>query len=319
MVAPSGSLLQNAGAGRRSARPRRLPTLQTKRSSIHATAHVAPGAELGAGVVIGPGCIVGPRVRIGEGCVLHPHVVVQGDTELGPHCELFPYVCLGVRPQDKKLRAHAEQLRRDGWIDEDGQWLGRLRIGAENEVRENVTLHGGTPFGSGITRIGDRNMFLAGSHVGHDSTVGSECIFTNGAMAAGHSEVQDGAILGAMAGVHQFARIGRHAMIGAGSMVSQDTPPFSLVQGDRARLIAVNLIGLRRAGFAQEQVNLIKRVFRLLFWRGGPLEGRIAQARDFGGGDPLAEEILRFVESSERGVCSPRGRPAPGEEPMEKG
>jgi UDP-N-acetylglucosamine acyltransferase len=291
-----------------------LPT----RRGIHPTAHVASGAELGEGVVIGPGCVVGPHVRLGENCVLHAHVVVEGDTEVGPRCELFPFACIGVRPQDKKLRSDADRLRREGWVDDEGQWLGRLRIGADNEVRENVTVHGGTPFGSGTTTVGDRNMLLAGSHVGHDSTVGNDCVFTNGAMAAGHSVVHDHAILGAMAGVHQFARIGRFAMIGAGSMVSQDTPPFSLVQGDRARLIAVNMIGLRRSGFEPAQVAMVKRVFRLLFWRSGLLEDRIAQARDFAGGDPLAEEILQFVEASERGVCSPRGRFAPGDEPMDR-
>jgi UDP-N-acetylglucosamine acyltransferase len=292
--------------------------LQTTRPGVHPTAHVADGAILGADVSIGPGCVVGPHTRIGDGTILHANVVVEGDTHVGPGCELFPFVVIGVRPQDKKLRTDAAALREQGWLDSEGQWLGKLRIGADNELREHVTLHGGTPFGCGRTTIGDRNMFLAGSHVGHDSTVGNDCVFTNGAMAAGHCTIHDRAILGAMAGVHQFARVGRYAMIGAGSMVSQDAPPFGLVQGDRARLIAVNLIGLKRSGFPPEDVAVIKRVFRKLFWRSGSLEDRIAQARAFADGHALGEEILQFVEASERGVCAPRGRPAPGEEPMER-
>lgn len=281
------------------------------RARVHPTAIVEPGAELSDDVEVGPWCSIGPRVRVGEGCRLHSHAVLDGDTVIGPGCEVFPFVVLGVRPQDKKLRAQAAELRTKGWYDADGRWCGKLRIGAENEIRESVTMHGGTPYGRGETTVGDRNMFLAGSHVGHDATIGSDCIFTNGSMAAGHCHIADRVILGGMAGVHQFTRIGRFAMVGGGSMVSQDVPPFALVQGDRARLIATNNIGLKRSGFAPDQVALIKRVYRILFWREGRLEDRIADARTFGQGDPLAEEILAFVESTERGVCTPRDRSSP--------
>lgn len=245
---------------------------------------------------------------------MHSHVVLDGDTVVGPRTEMFPFVVLGVRPQDKKLRANEAALRQEGWFDEDGNWCGKLRIGSDNEIRESVTIHGGTPYGRGVTTVGDRNMFLAGSHVGHDASVGNDCVFTNGAMAAGHTQIQDRVILGGMTGVHQFARIGRFVMVGGGSMLSQDAPPFALVQGDRARLIAVNTIGLKRSGFTIEQVALIKRVYRMLFWRAGRLEDRVGEARAFGRGDPLAEEILTFVENSERGVCSPRDRSSPADD-----
>lgn len=284
------------------------------RARVHPTAQISPGAELGDGVEIGPWCAVGPRVRLGDDCRLHSHVVLDGDTVVGPRCEMFPFAVLGVRPQDKKLRTNQAALRAEGWFDEEGRWCGKLRVGSDNEIRESVTLHGGTPYGRGETTVGDRIMFLAGSHVGHDAIVGSDCIFTNGAMAAGHCHVAERVILGGMAGVHQFTRIGRFAMVGGGSMVSQDVPPFALVQGDRARLISVNHIGLKRSGFAVEQIALVKRVFRLLFWREGRLEDRIADARAFGRGDPLAEEILAFVEGTERGVCSPRDRSSVGED-----
>lgn len=275
---------------------------------------IASGAELGEDVEVGPWCNLGARVRIGDGCRLHSHVVIDGDTILGARCEIFPFAVLGVRPQDKKLRINAEALRAEGWYDESWAWCGKLRIGSDNEIRESVTIHGGTPYGRGSTTLGDRNMFLAGSHVGHDAVIGNDCVFTNGAMAAGHCHVADRVILGGMAGIHQFTRVGRNAMVGGGSMCSQDVPPFALVQGDRARLISTNNIGLKRSGFSPEQVGMLKRVFRLLFWREGRMEDRIAEARAFGRGDPLAEEILAFVESTERGVCSPRDRSSPADD-----
>jgi UDP-N-acetylglucosamine acyltransferase len=265
---------------------------------------VADGAELGEGVVIGPGCVVGPSVRLGDGCVLHAHVIVDGDTWVGPRTEIFPFTVIGTMPQDKKLR---------GAIREQG--VGRLRIGADNEIREHVTIHGGTPFGSGVTVIGDRNMLLAGAHVGHDTRVGNDTVFTNGALVAGHCDIDDRAVLGAAVGIHQFCRVGRLAMVGAGSMVSLDVPPFAMVQGDRARLIGVNVVGLRRAGYSTEQSATIKRVFRLLFWRGGLLEERLANARAFADGDEDALRVLEFVASSQRGTCATRSRLASGEAP----
>ena len=165
-----------------------------------------------------------------------------------------------------------------------------------------------------MTHIGNYNMLLIGCHVGHDTVIGDHVILTNGAMAAGHCEIQDHAILGAMVGVHQFTRIGAWAMVGAGSMLSHDAPPFSLVQGDRARLVAVNLVGLKRGGFSTEQSALIKRVYRALFWRGGVLAERLANARSIAVRDPEAERILAFVADSKRGVCMPRGRAHSGDE-----
>jgi UDP-N-acetylglucosamine acyltransferase len=260
---------------------------------IHPTALVADGAELGQGVRIGPYCVIGPRVKIGDGCRLHSHVVVQGNTTLGPDCELFPFAVLGTTPQDKKLAGDAG---------------GALVVGRGNKVREHVTIHGGTPFGGGVTTIGDHNMLLAGAHVGHDAVVGSNVIFTNGAALAGHTAVQDNTVLGAMVGVHQFARVGRLAMIGAGAMVSRDAPPFALVQGDRARLVGVNVIGLKRQGWSTDDVATTKRAFRQLFWRTAPLAERVEATRAQFGEHPAVREILAFVADSRRGVCRPRGK-----------
>ena len=233
---------------------------------IHRTARIADGAALGEDVEIGPYCVIGPQVRVGDRCRLDTHTVVDGDTKIGPNCRIFPFAVIGVLPQDKKLK--------------DTDVAGHLRIGARNVFREHVTIHGGTPHGTGTTVIGDDNMFLVGSHVGHDSRIGNQVVFTNGAMAAGHTTIDDHAVLGAMVGVHQFARVGSLAMIGAGAMLSHDAPPFSLVQGDRARLVGVNLVGLGRAGVDPTSTARIKKAYRLLFWRSGTLSERLETLRN---------------------------------------
>lgn len=273
-------------------------------AGIHPTALVAEGAQIGDGAVVGPFCVIGPMVRIGAGTSLHSHVVIDGDTVIGDGCNVFPFATLGTRPQDKKLKP-----------DE----VGVLRIGSHNEIRENVTVHGGTRLGGGITEVGDHNMLLASCHIGHDAIVGSHIVFTNGAMAAGHTRIEDHAILGAMVGVHQFGRVGRHAMIGAGAMLSHDAPPFALVQGDRARLVGVNKIGLKRSGFSAEEIAVVKRVYRLLFWRDGVLDKRITLARQQVGDHELARLVIDFVAASERGICATRGRSSKGEESMLNG
>ena len=260
---------------------------------IHPTAIVATSAVIGEEVDVGPYCVVGEHVRLGDRTRLVAHVVIDGDTWVGEDCELFPSCSSGTTPQDKRLKATSQPPR--------------LRIGNGNRIREHVTIHGGTPFGGGTTTVGNDNMILVGAHIGHDSTVGSKVVFTNGAMAAGHTEIGDRAILGAMVGIHQFARVGKLAMIGAGAMVSHDAPPFAMIQGDRAKLVAVNKVGLHRNGYTAEQKALVKRVFRLLFWRAGTLHQRLEFVRGSAlHRDPICQEIVDFVAASKRGICSPR-------------
>jgi UDP-N-acetylglucosamine acyltransferase len=261
---------------------------------VHPTALVADEAELGENTQIGPYCLVGPGVRLGQGCRLLSHVVIEGDTWLGDRCVVYPQAVLGTTPQDKKLQENPKPAK--------------LRIGADNQIREHVTIHGGTPHGAGVTSIGDHNMFLAGSHVGHDAIIGDDVVFTNGAMAAGHTEIQDRAILGAMVGIHQFARVGQHAMIGAGAMLSKDAPPYALVQGDRARLVSVNVVGLRRAGFPSEQIAIVKHAYRGLFWTAGTLQERVAHTQALGKEHPEVQVILDFIAGSRRGLLMPRRR-----------
>ncbi|MHC4077614.1 MAG: acyl-ACP--UDP-N-acetylglucosamine O-acyltransferase [Planctomycetota bacterium] len=267
---------------------------------VHPTAIVADGAEIDEEVEIGPYCVIGPMVRLGRGCRLLSHVVIEGDTWLGEGCILYPQAVLGTTPQDTKLPSDPRP--------------NKLRIGSSNQIREHVTIHGGTPHGTNITRVGDHNMFLAGSHLGHDTIVGNHTVFTNGAMAAGHTEIQDHVILGAMVGIHQFARVGQYAMIGAGAMLSKDAPPYSLVQGDRARLVSVNVVGLRRAGFAGDRVTVVKRAYRTLFWHAGTLRERIARLKELGEGNPEVQIILDFIDGSRRGLLMPRRRHEPREE-----
>lgn len=273
---------------------------------IHPAAIVAPTAVLGKDVEVGPFCFVGPEVRLGDRTRLHASVVIEGDTWLGSDCEVFPFAVIGSHPQDKKLKT--------------GDPSGKLRIGDHNRIREHVTIHGGTTYGSGMTTIGDHNMLLVGCHIGHDATVGSHVVFTNGAMAAGHTWIGDRAILGAMVGIHQFARVGKLAMVGAGAMVSHDAPPFATVQGDRAKLVAVNLVGMHRNGYTAEQKALVKRVFRLLFWRAGTLHQRLEFLRNTSLFEhEVCREIVEFVAASHRGVCSPRSGMRPRAGGLESG
>ena len=269
-------------------------TVKTPGVKVHPTAVVDDGAVLAPGVEIGAYCVIGPNVRLGPRCSLQAHVVIEGHTEIGADCEVFPFAVLGTRPQDKKLRGKENH--------------GVLQIGTSNIIREHVTIHGGTVHGNGVTRIGDHNMLLAGCHVGHDAVIGNHVVFTNAAMVAGHTSIADRVILGAMVGVHQFARVGEGAMIGAGSMLSHDAPPFALVQGDRARLVGVNLVGMNRVGIGDDDAAAIKRAYRMLFWQNGKISARVESVRKSElGSNKLVVKVLDFVAGSHRGLCMPRG------------
>lgn len=254
---------------------------------IHPTASIDPRAELGADVNIGPFAVVGADVVIGDACDIGAHAVILGPTTLGPRNRLSPHVVLGDGPQDAK---------------HDGSPT-RLEVGADNVFREFVTAHRGSRGGRGVTTIGDRNFFMAQSHIAHDCLVGSECTFANSAAIAGHVQVGDNVVIGGLAGVHQFARIGRLAMIGAGAMCAQDVPPFTLAQGDRSRLFGLNIVGLRRKGLTIDAVTALKSAWRTLFVGGGAIRASMARVRDELGDVPEVAELLAFLESTRRGVC----------------
>ncbi|HVP61218.1 MAG TPA: acyl-ACP--UDP-N-acetylglucosamine O-acyltransferase [Myxococcaceae bacterium] len=254
--------------------------------SIHPTAIIAHGARLHPTVEVGPYVVIGPQVEVGAGTTVGPHAVIEGRTRLGERNKVFQFASVGAQPQDLK------------YAGEDSA----LEIGNENLIREFTTLHKGTTGGGGVTRIGDRNLFMAYTHVAHDCQVGSGCVFANAATLGGHVEVGDHAILGGLAAVHQFTRIGRHAFVAGGSMVVMDVPPFCTAQGDRAELVGVNGIGLSRHGFSEEQIARVKEAYRILFRSKLPLEEAIERLRTELGDQTEIQVLLAFVTTSHRGL-----------------
>jgi len=254
--------------------------------SIHPTAVVDPKAEIGE-VEIGPYAVVGPEVRLADGVVLEPHTVVMGITRIGPRTRVCTHASLGGPPQDRK---HDDRMT-------------ALEIGADNIFREFTTAHCGSSGGGGVTVIGDRNYFMANSHVAHDCRVGSDCMFANSTAVAGHVVIGDGVVLGGLVGVHQHVRIGRLAMVGGGAMCAQDIPPFTMAQGDRARLFGLNVTGLKRAGIDPLVVRALKGAWRILFVSGLPVRTAIEQVREEQGDVAEVAELVAFLESSKRGVC----------------
>ncbi len=260
-------------------------------SGIHPTAIVHPKAELDPTVSVGPFAVIGEGVRIDRAVSVGSHAVIEGPTEIGEGCVIHPFASLGQPPQDLKYRGEPT----------------RLKIGRRNTFREFVTFHRGTAQGGGETVIGDDNFFMAYVHVAHDCHVGSHVIMANTATLGGHVTVGNYAIVGGLVGVHQFVRIGGYVMIGGGAIVTQDIPPFVNAAGNRARMYGLNLIGLKRRGFSKEAISALKVAYRLLFRSAGlTLNQRTEQARERAGSFPEAEQMIAFVEASERGICQGR-------------
>jgi len=254
---------------------------------IHPTAYVHPAAEIGAGVHIGPFCTVGPDVVIEDGARLVSHVVVEGHTRIETGVVLFPFCTVGLPPQDLKYKGEPT----------------RCVIGARTEVREHCTINRGTVTGKGITTVGTDCLLMAVVHVAHDCTLGSHVIIANNAVMGGHVSIGDHAVIGGAAAIHQFVRIGRAAMIGGVSGVEADVIPFGSVIGNRARLAALNVIGLRRRGFDKEQIQVLHVAFRALFRGPGVFADRLAEARERFGMHPLVQEMLAFIDApSHRGL-----------------
>lgn len=265
-------------------------------SSVHPSSVVHPEARIGKGVLIGPFCVIGPKVTVGDRCVLRSHVNLEGNTYLGPDNVLYPFCSVGAPPQDLKYKGEETELR----------------LGAGNIVRESVTLQPGTVQGGGKTLIGDRNLFMAYSHVAHDCLIGSDNIFANAVQLSGHVTVENHAVLGGMSAVHQFCRIGDLAMLGGGAMLVKDAPPFSMVQGDHASFRGLNIVGLRRKGYSSTDVEGIKKVYQILIRSPRPTLEESLAAVEAGPGDQssgqgctnpvLVAKIVSFFRASERGV-----------------
>ena len=258
---------------------------------IHPTAIVDPGAGLGEGVRIGPYCCVGPDVRLGDGVKLVSHTVVDGRTSIGPNTHIYPFASIGHAPQDMKYNGEPSELE----------------IGANNIIREHVTMNPGTEGGGMITRVGNNCLFMMASHVAHDCNLGNHVILANNATLGGHVVVEDYAILGGLSAVHQFVRIGRHAMVGGMSGVEQDVIPYGSVMGNRARLTGLNVVGLKRRGFSRTEITVLRKAYRLLFAEEGEMAERTADVADMYRDNRAVMEIVDFIRSdSSRSICQPR-------------
>ena len=263
-------------------------------TDIHRTAVIEPGAEIGAGCKIGPFCVVGAEAKLGDGVELKSHVAVAGRTRLGAGTRVFPFASLGHEPHDLKFKGEPSELI----------------IGAKCTIREGVTMNPGTEGGGLKTVVGDRCTFLAYSHVAHDCIIGSDVIFSNNVMLAGHCRVSDFVIIGGGAGVHQFVRIGHHAFIGAMSGIANDVIPYGMAVGDNraAYLSGLNVIGLKRRGFTVKELHDLRQAYRLLFAPEGTLKERVEDvAAEFAALEHVTE-ILDFIrEGNDRSLCVPRG------------
>jgi UDP-N-acetylglucosamine acyltransferase len=260
--------------------------------TIHPTAIVEPGAELGADVRIGPYCHVGPRVVLGSAVELLSHVVVAGVTSIGARTRIFPFASIGHQPQDLKYKGEAS----------------RLEIGADNIIRESVTMNPGTQGGGMLTRIGDGCLFMASSHVAHDCKVGDHVIMANNVALGGHIVIGDHAFLGGQSAVHQFVRIGPHAMIGGLTGVERDVIPYGMVVGDRARLSGLNIVGLQRRGFSRDEIQALRTAYQMIFGEElGTLADRVDEAAERFAEMRPVQEIIAFIRAdSSRGLVQPK-------------
>jgi UDP-N-acetylglucosamine acyltransferase len=256
-------------------------------TKIHETAVVDRRAEIDSDVEIGPYSLVGKHVRIGKGCRVKSHVVIEGRTTLGEGNVIFQFATVGSVPQDLKYKGEPSELI----------------IGDRNTIREFVSLNPGTTGGGMVTRVGDGNLLMMYCHIAHDCILGSHNIIANGATLGGHVVIEDYVIVGGLVGIHQFTKIGRGAILGAGSMVSKDVPPYCNATGDRARLHGLNLEGLKRRGFEREKVEALKKAYRIVFRSKLTTGAAIAKIRRELSGYAEAQQLVTFIENSQRGIC----------------
>lgn len=255
--------------------------------TIHPTAVVDPSAELGVDVFIGPFAYVSAGVRLGDGTRLHHHASVEGNTHLGAGCEVFPYANIGGKTQDMKYQGGNPGVR----------------IGERNVFREYFTVHAATNDGD-FTTVGDDNTFLAYGHIAHDCVLGSHIVASNGMMLAGHVVIEDHVVIGGYGGVHQFCRIGAHAMLSATAKLVQDLPPFFIADGVPAAVRAYNKVGLERRGFTPAQLERVKLLHRVLYRDGLNRSQALEKLRTH---EHAATEefqrVLAFAEKTERGIA----------------
>jgi len=255
-------------------------------SFIHETAIVAEGAQIGSDCHIGPLCTVGADVRLGSGVRLDSHVVVDGRTIIGDETHVYPFVSIGLAPQDLKYAGEPTATE----------------IGKRNHIREFVTIHRGTTGGGGLTRIGDGNLLMAQAHIAHDCQLGNEIIMANAATLAGHVEIADKASVGAYSGVHQFCRIGYEAFVGGYSVVVKDAMPFAIIQGNHAKCYGLNKLGVKRRGYSRDTIDKLNHAFHLLLSAKLNTTQAVERIRAEITGCNEVDLLTDFIKTSKRGV-----------------
>jgi len=267
-------------------------------TKIHPTAIVSKTAKLGENVEVGPYSIIGDQVKIGEGTGIKSHVVIEGDTTIGKNNIIYPFVSIGLVPQDLKFRGENS----------------RVEIGDNNAIREHVTIHLGTKDGAMLTKVGSNCLLMVGVHIAHDCIVGNHVILANNATLAGHVEVGDHVVIGGLSAVHQFARIGFGAMIGGMSGVENDVIPHGLVMGERASLAGLNLVGMKRRGIARDDIHALRNFFKKVFAEDDKnFSVRVEQfAKEFS--SQVVQDVAAFVKTeSSRSFCQPKSKIDGGE------
>lgn len=253
-------------------------------NNIHKTAIIEDGAIIGDDVTIGAYTIIGPNVKIGNGNVIGSNTVIEGKTTIGDFNKIYSHAALGTDPQDLKFNGEDVELI----------------IGNYNKIREFTLFNPGTEGGGRITRIGDNNLFMGYTHVAHDVIIGNNCVFANVATLAGHVECDDYVVVGGITPIHQFCKLGSHVMIGGGSVVTQDIPPFCLAEGNRANLRGLNLNGLRRR-LERDDINAIKKAYKDIFESGQPIQ-EIANELIKTNDNKYVLELANFVANTKRGI-----------------
>lgn len=261
-------------------------TAEGNSTKIHPMAIIHPGAELAADVEVGPYAVIDEEVKIGKGCRIHAHAHIASYTTIGQGCEIYSYASVGTPPQDLKF---------------DGRRTETI-IGNHNIIREFVTVNRGSVDGDEVTSIGDNNLFMAYSHVAHDSIIGNHVVMANAATLAGHVSVQDHSTLGGLSAVHQFVRIGTHAYIGGKTGVTKDVPPYMLVSGHRAKLYGLNTIGLKRKNFSRTVLKILKQCYRMLFLSERTLKETLEAAESQFGDVEEVRILVDFIRGSQRGI-----------------
>lgn len=259
-------------------------------ATIHPSSVIEPGAQIGAGVRIGPFCVVGADVRLADRVELKSHVVVAGNTSVGEDTVIFSFASIGEIPQDLKFDGEETQLI----------------IGARNRIREHVTMNTGTEHGGGVTRVGDDGLFMAGCHIAHDCIIGNRVIVVNNSACAGHCVLEDDVIVGGLSGIHQWVRVGRGAIIGALSMVTNDVIPHGLVQGPRGELDGLNLVGLKRRGVAREDITALRAAFLTLKQGEGTFTERAKRIGEENDSEYVQQMVSFIMGASDRNFLTPK-------------